>query len=53
MHAALVYVLGEWMDERVDLAADFRRVFGGDPPVAVAVSSDSDDASGRNRVPTA
>jgi hypothetical protein len=42
----------QWLDERVDLVADFRRVFVEDPPplIAVAVSSDSDDTSGRNRV---
>ena len=40
---------GVWLDETVDLAADYRRIFD-DPPDApsqVAVLSDSDNAGGR------
>ncbi|MDD9877463.1 MAG: DUF3047 domain-containing protein [Magnetovibrio sp.] len=39
---------GRWMDETIDIAADYRRVFGTEPPPAgyVAVSSDSDDLGG-------
>jgi hypothetical protein len=36
---------GIWLDERVDLAADFRRGFGEDPPAArmIAIAADSED----------
>lgn len=39
---------GEWHDERVDLAADYRRLFGQDmqPPTHIAVSADTDDKGG-------
>ncbi len=35
----------EWVDERRDVAADYRRVFGGEPPrvSGVAVMTDTDD----------
>ncbi len=41
-----------WLDEQVDLQADFHRVFGRAPPelIAIAISSDSDDTGGLNRV---
>ena len=37
--------LGVWQDERVDVAADYRRAFGTEPPPTqyVAVAGDSDD----------
>ena len=40
-----------WFGESVDLAKDYMRAFGRRPPllIAVAISSDSDDTSGRNR----
>ncbi len=40
---------GRWFEERVDLAADWRRFFGGDPPalLEVAVGTDSDDTNAR------
>lgn len=40
-----------WLDEQVDLQADYRRAFGRPPPdlLAIAVSSDSDDTGGINR----
>jgi hypothetical protein len=36
---------GEWFEERVDLAADYERVFGSTPddPTHIAISADSDD----------
>ena len=42
--------IGNWVSERVDLRADYRRAFGTAAPalVAVAISSDSDDTAGRN-----
>ena len=42
--------IGGWLSERVDLKSDYRKAFGRNPPalIAVAVSSDSDDTSGRN-----
>lgn len=42
----------QWLEERVDLVADFRRAFAGHPPalIAVVISSDSDDTRGRNHV---
>ncbi|MBV6657554.1 MAG: DUF3047 domain-containing protein [Devosiaceae bacterium] len=42
---------GGWTSERVDLASDYSRAFGGgkDTLIAVAVSSDSDDTSGVNQ----
>lgn len=41
-----------WLDEKVDLQADFHRAFGRAPPelLAIAISSDSDDTGGINRV---
>ena len=40
--------LGDWVEERVDLHADFRRFFGyAPPPVAyIAISADADDQPG-------
>ena len=40
-----------WLDEQVDLQADYRRAFERPPPdlLAIAVSSDSDDTGGINR----
>ena len=40
-----------WFRESVDLAKDYTRAFGSQPPllIAVAISSDSDDTGGRNR----
>jgi hypothetical protein len=40
-----------WYDEAVDLSGDYARAFKRTPPlpVAVAISSDSDDSKGRNR----
>ena len=42
---------GEWLEERVDLAADYQRVFGSAPddPTHVAISADSDDTATRIR----
>ena len=42
---------GTWLEERVDLAADYRRVFGSAPddPTHLAISADSDDTGGRVR----
>ncbi|HEX6142410.1 MAG TPA: DUF3047 domain-containing protein [Geminicoccaceae bacterium] len=42
---------GTWLEERVDLAADYRQVFGGTPddPTHLAISADSDDTGGRVR----
>ena len=36
--------VGEWVEERRDLVADFRRAFGSDPPAggAIAVMTDTD-----------
>jgi hypothetical protein len=36
---------GTWFEERVDLAADYRRAFGEEPPdpVQIAISADTDD----------
>lgn len=41
----------EWFEERVDLAADYRRVFGGPPddPTHLAISADGDDTGSRVR----
>lgn len=44
--------LGQWVVERRDLAADYRRVFGAEPPVyveAVALWSDADQTGGTVR----
>ncbi|MBI3512812.1 MAG: DUF3047 domain-containing protein [Proteobacteria bacterium] len=44
--------LGVWMDETVDVAADYRTAFGrppSDPPTAIAISSDTDDRGGTAR----
>jgi hypothetical protein len=40
----------QWLNESVNLAFDYTRVFGQQPPdlLAVAISSDSDDTRGRN-----
>jgi hypothetical protein len=40
----------QWLSESVDLADDYKRVFGAEKPplIAVAISSDSDDTRGRN-----
>lgn len=40
---------GEWVQERVDLAADWRAAFGADPPplTDIAVSTDVDDSRSR------
>jgi hypothetical protein len=36
---------GRWVEQRVDLAADWRSTFGGDPPplLEIAISADTDD----------
>jgi Protein of unknown function (DUF3047) len=41
----------QWLDESIDIAVDYTRLFGHQPPdlLAVAISSDSDDTRGRNR----
>lgn len=41
-----------WLDENVDLEADFQRAFGRAPPslLGIAISSDSDDTGGTNKV---
>lgn len=41
-----------WLDEQVDLEADFQRAFGRAPPslLGIAISSDSDDTGGTNKV---
>lgn len=40
---------GVWLEERVDLAADWRAAFGGEPPtvIKIAVSTDVDDSRSR------
>ncbi|MCU0887739.1 MAG: DUF3047 domain-containing protein [Rubritepida sp.] len=40
---------GRWFEERVDLYADWRAAFGGDPPPLqeVAISTDTDDTNAR------
>jgi len=40
---------GRWVDERRDVAADFRAAFGEDPPdvIGVAVATDTDNTGGR------
>lgn len=40
---------GRWFDERVDLAADWRAAFGGDPPPMqeIAIGTDVDDTQSR------
>jgi len=46
--------IGVWLTEEVDIAADYRRTFGRDPPnpIHVAIGADSDDtgSSGRGAV---
>ena len=43
---------GQWLEEQVDLSGDYSRIFGGRRPplIAIAISSDSDDTGGHNRV---
>lgn len=38
-------LLGQWVDERVDILTDYRRVFGEDPPekASLAIMNDSDN----------
>jgi hypothetical protein len=40
---------GRWFEERVDLDADWRAAFGGDPPhlQEIAIGTDVDDTSSR------
>lgn len=42
---------GQWLEESRDLVADYRRVFGSDPPKAgaVAIMTDTDNTGGRAR----
>jgi len=42
---------GQWLEENRDLVADYRRVFGSDPPRAgaVAIMTDTDNTGGRAR----
>lgn len=42
---------GEWFEERVDLAADYREAFGEDPPdpAQIAISADTDDTGSSSR----
>jgi hypothetical protein len=42
---------GEWFEERVDLAKDYRQGFGEDPsnPVQLAISADTDNTSSSSR----
>jgi hypothetical protein len=42
---------GEWFEERVDLAKDYREGFGEDPsnPVQLAISADTDNTSSSSR----
>lgn len=42
---------GQWLEESRDLVADYRRVFGSDPPRAgaVAIMTDTDNTGGRAR----
>ncbi|TRO82269.1 DUF3047 domain-containing protein [Trichloromonas acetexigens] len=42
---------GQWLEESRDLIADYRRVFGSDPPQAgaVAIMTDTDNTGGRAR----
>ena len=42
---------GQWLEESRDLIADYRRVFGSDPPRAgaVAIMTDTDNTGGRAR----
>lgn len=44
--------LGRWLDEAVDVAADYRAAFGGEAPAPthVALSADTDDRGGLARV---
>jgi hypothetical protein len=46
---------GEWLVERVDLGADWRAAFGGDPPglTDIAISTDGDDSRSRVHVEVA
>jgi hypothetical protein len=40
---------GQWVEEKVDLAADWRAAFGGEPPTVteIAVTTDVDDSRSR------
>jgi Protein of unknown function (DUF3047) len=42
---------GEWLEERVDLAADYRRAFGEEPPdpTQVAIQADTDNTGSTSR----
>jgi hypothetical protein len=42
---------GEWIEERVDIVRDYRRLFGEDPPEArgLGIQSDADSTRGRAR----
>jgi Protein of unknown function (DUF3047) len=42
---------GEWFEERVDLAQDYREAFGEDPPdpTQIAISADTDDTGSSSR----
>jgi Protein of unknown function (DUF3047) len=42
---------GEWFEERVDLAKDYREAFGEDPPdpTQIAISADTDDTGSTSR----
>ena len=42
--------LGEWLNEEIDFAADYRKAFGEEPsaPTYIAISADSDDTGSRS-----
>jgi hypothetical protein len=42
---------GQWFEERVDIAQDYREAFGEDPPdpTQVAISADTDDTGSTSR----
>jgi Protein of unknown function (DUF3047) len=42
---------GEWFEERVDIAQDYREAFGEDPPdpTQIAISADTDDTGSSSR----
>jgi hypothetical protein len=42
---------GEWLEERVDLAVDYRRAFGEEPPdpTQVAIQADTDNTGSTSR----
>ncbi len=44
---------GRWLPERVDLAADWRAAFGGEPPPVQEVAVAADVADTRSRVDAA